>query len=100
VVIQKIDNDIFKLLPEQLFSKQLLTSITCLEESEDEESTKSALSNVVKIANITPEKLIENEFVKLSKGTYISERLIKNTGINKRHESVPFFFAKYSKNCL
>jgi hypothetical protein len=97
LVIQKFDDNIFRLLPDKIFSKQLIDSLTKFETSDNEENIQDALSDATKIANISSEKIIENEFVKLSKNPIIPDRLIKFEKSLKR-ERVPYYLRNILKN--
>jgi hypothetical protein len=91
LVIQKIDEGVFRILPEQLFFVKVKSTLASLESSQDNETIERSLQQIAKITNANADKIIENEFIKLSSSPVIPEREIKNIGKNARKESVPYF---------
>jgi hypothetical protein len=78
-------------------SKQLIDSLIKFETRDNEEKIQDALSDIAKIANISSEKIIENEFVKLSENPIILDRLIK-FGKSLKREKVPYYLRNIFKN--
>ena len=91
LVIQKIDESVFSILPEPVFFGKIQSAVASLENSQDNETIERSLQAIAKITNTNVDKIIENEFIKLSSNPVISAREIKNVSENVRRESVPCF---------
>jgi len=94
LVLQKLDDDTFRLLSEKKFNRQYQQSLSLFENSTDDDSFQKSLENVKKIANIDSTTVLENEFIKLAKIKGAPERNIKTTKSTSRREVVPLYLRK------
>jgi hypothetical protein len=94
VVVIKLDDDRYRLIPENVFKKKLLEAFSLLEKSSDETESDSAIKSIKTISNETENIILQNEFVRLSGIESIPERkeIVRDTG--KARESVPIFLRK------
>jgi len=94
LVLQKFDNNTFRLIPEKIFNRQYQHVLLLFEKSEDEENSQQALLKAEKIANVDSAKILENEFIKLSSIKGAPERKITQTSRISKRESVPPYLRK------
>ena len=94
LVLQKFDNDTFRLIPEKSFNQQYQQSLSLFENSTDDETVQKALEKVKKIANIDSAAVLENEFIKLANIEGAPERKIRETTHTSRRETVPPYLRK------
>jgi len=94
LVLQKFDNDTFRLIPEKNFNQQYQLSLSLFENSTDEATVQKTLEEVKKIANIDSATILENEFIKLANIEGAPERKIKETTHTSKRESVPPYLRK------
>lgn len=66
IVIQKIDDDKFKLLPEKLFKNKILRYLSEFEKSKNDLEANQKINDITKLTNISTNEFFRNEFVKLS----------------------------------
>ena len=89
LVIQKFDNDKYRLLPESVFRQEIQKTLTLFENSLDDDSAQKHLKVTEEIANMNAEQILKNVFVKLADVEHISKRTqVKIQNVTKR-ESVP-----------
>lgn len=93
IVIQKIDDDKFKLLPEKLFEIKILEFLTDFENSTDEIEANQKINDIAKLANISTNEILKNEFVNLSKMD-LKLRATCERDKTKLNESVPYSMRK------
>ncbi len=89
IVIQKIDDYKFKLLPEKLFETKISDFITDFENSTDEIEADRKISYIKNLANITTNEILRNEFINLSKKD-LKLRSTSERDKTKSNESVPY----------
>lgn len=94
LVIQKINEDTFRLLPESIFRKKYLSSLSLFEESDDEETAQKTLNEVKEIANISVDTILLNAFIQLSNESIIQQRKTAEVKQQARRESVPLALRK------
>jgi hypothetical protein len=97
LVIQKFADNLFRVLPDKIFAKQLTSSLRKFESSRDEKTMNEALLEAVDIANTPAQKIIENEFVKLSNDPFMPRRLTKNIAGGAKRERVPCYLRNVLK---
>jgi len=93
LVVQFIDDNKIKLLPENYFRNNILLSLKNFESSFDEDAYYNSLNSISKITNISKNEILKNEFVKLSKEP-IPIRKIHITNQVKSKETVPLYLRK------
>lgn len=94
LVLQKLDNDTFRLLPEASFRQRYQTALTLFENSEDDSAIQQSLTGVEKLANIDSTKIMENEFIKLASSGNVPSRItMTSNGVSKK-ETVPPYLRK------
>jgi len=103
LVIQLLDDDKFRIIPERLFQKILKNHLNDFECSLNDDETESHLSQISKITNLSKIEILKNEFVNLSKDTIINRKSIVRD-ITSQRESVPYSVRKillelYSGKC-
>lgn len=89
LVIQKLEDNIYRLTPENIFSCQIKKLLNRFENSKTSEGAKEALKQAAKIADITLQEMIENEFIRLSNEPAIQDRKIKSNNAKTKREAVP-----------
>jgi hypothetical protein len=94
LVLQKLDDDTFRLLPEKKFNRQYQRSLSLFENSTDDDAVQKTLEKVKKIANIDSATVLENEFIKLANIEGAPERKIKETTHTSRRQGVPPYLRK------
>ena len=94
LVIQKIDEGKFRLMPESLFRQRFQLSLSSLENSASDEAVQQSLDDMVKITNASPELILENEFVRLANTSSIQKRAVSKVKQGTRKESVPLYLRK------
>ena len=97
LVIQFLDDNKIRLLPELYFQTNILQSLNTIENSLDEEEIDNNLDLVSKISNVEKDVILKNEFVRLSK-KQISERKTHISKQVKYKDSVPFVLRKILLN--
>jgi predicted HNH restriction endonuclease len=91
LVLQKMNDDTFRLLPEINFQGQYQQALTLFEESEDDSTVQQTLTNVGKLANIDSDKIIENEFIKLASSSNAPSRITTTSkGVTRREIVLPY----------
>jgi len=93
LVVQFIDDNKIKLLPENYFRNNILLSLKNFESSFDEDAYNNSLDSISKITNISKDEILKNEFVKLSKEP-IPLRKIHITNQVKSKETIPLSLRK------
>jgi hypothetical protein len=66
LVIQKIENNRFKLLPEKLFKKNIVSSLLNFENSNNEIDADHHLKEISKLSNLDRNTILCNEFIHLA----------------------------------
>ncbi|MDR0521203.1 MAG: HNH endonuclease [Planctomycetaceae bacterium] len=94
LVLQRFDNDTFRLMPETTFSRQYQQSISLLETCQDDETVQQTLKETEKLVNISADKILENEFIKLANVSGAPERKIKETKSISKRENVPLYLRR------
>jgi len=89
LVLQKLDDDTFRLLSEKKFNRQYKRSLSLFENSTDDETVQKTLEKVKKIANLDSAEILENAFITLANIKGAPERKIKETTRTARRETVP-----------
>jgi hypothetical protein len=93
LVLQLLDDDKFRIIPEKLFQNILSNRLTQLKNSKDDDETDNILSQISEISNLQKIDILKNEFVLLSKEKFENRKKIKkNTPIVR--ESVPYSIRK------
>ncbi|HNX11920.1 MAG TPA: HNH endonuclease signature motif containing protein [Paludibacteraceae bacterium] len=93
LVIQLIDNDKYRIIPEKLFQNILSNRLTLLKNSIDDDESDKILYQISEISNLQKIDILKNEFVALSKEKFEDRKKVeKNTPIVR--ESVPFSIRK------
>jgi hypothetical protein len=88
LVIQKIENDRFKILPEKLFKKIIVSSLLNFESSISEIDADRHLEEISVLSNLDRNTVLCNEFIHLSHKE-VQAREIKQRKSSKLNESVP-----------
>ena len=88
IVIQVLDDDKYKIVPEKIFEKQVLDIETKLMKSSSEEESESYIHKLAQVTNNTTDGVIKSEFIRLA-NEEIKERKIKIKPEGKRRENVP-----------
>jgi len=88
LVIQLLDDDKFKIIPEKIFEKQVLDLETKIEKSNNEKETDKFLNKLSQITNKSSIEVLKSEFVRLS-NEKISVRKSKEVPKSKINENVP-----------
>jgi hypothetical protein len=94
VVVIKINDDKYRLLPENIFQKTLLDAFSQLEKSVDETEFESTLTNIEMISNESRKAILQKEFVRLTNIDVMAERKKIVKGNVKSRETVPLFLRK------
>jgi hypothetical protein len=97
LVIQKLDDNKFRIIPEKLFQNELEKNIVLFENSENEIEVEDNLKRLSEISNTSKEEILRNEFVRLSKNE-IFQRKIKIVEKAKTKESIPLSLRKILLN--
>ncbi|GHT34298.1 hypothetical protein FACS189427_01360 [Planctomycetales bacterium] len=74
IVIQKLDEGKYRLLPEALFRQKYQNALSAFENTEDEDSVNENLLEVKTIAHTDEKTVLENTFIKLSQQSEIQQR--------------------------
>jgi hypothetical protein len=103
LVIQLLDNDKFKIIPENIFEKQISELELQLDKSTNENEVEKHIKKLSKIANKTSDDVIKSEFVRLAKQEII-QRKTRIVPKIKIKENVPVSLRKillelYSGKC-
>jgi len=93
LVIQLLDDDKFRIIPERLFQNILSNSLSQLKNSTDDDDTDNILSQISKISNLQKIDILKNEFVMLSKEKIEDRKKIERNAPCIR-ESVPYSIRK------
>jgi len=93
IVIQKIDDDKFKLLPEKLFKNKILRYLSEFEKSNNDLEANQKINEITKLANISTNEFSRNEFVNLS-DLDLPKRAANERNKTKVSENVPFSMRK------
>lgn len=93
IVIQKIDDDKFLLLPEKLFETKILKLLTEFENSTDAIEANQKINDIAKLTNIKTNDVLKNEFVHLSQMD-LKLRAKRERGKTKSNEPVPYSMRK------
>lgn len=88
VVIQKIDERLYRIIPETLFKDVIRNHLENFRKGKHENELKYHLDKAAEWAHITAKELMINQFVFLSR-MEIPDRNYKPTGMGARRESVP-----------
>ncbi|MBC6425054.1 MAG: HNH endonuclease [Ekhidna sp.] len=103
LVIQLLDNDKFRILPEKLFQHLLKTKRADFEQSISEDEAERNLTDISRFVNLTQAQILKNEFIFRSKQE-INERKFIEKNKTKVRENVPCSIRKillelYSGRC-
>jgi hypothetical protein len=103
LVIQSLDDDKFRIIPERIFQKILKTQLTNFEKSTSENEMKHSLSQISATTNLSQNEVLKNEFVMLSKEKIEVRKFVKKNQTLVR-EKVPYSIRKillelYSGKC-
>ena len=93
LVIQFLEDNKIRLLPENYFKENILQSLNDLENYDDEDKINSSLDSISKISNYDKDEIIKNEFVRLS-NKFVSERKIQIIDQVKIKDSVSLSMRK------
>jgi hypothetical protein len=93
IVIQKIDDDKFKLLPEKMFEFRMLGYLSEFEKSSNDAEANQKIHDIAKLANITTNEMLKNAFVNLSNFD-LPKRAVNERNKSKVNESVPLSMRK------
>jgi hypothetical protein len=93
LVIQLLDDDKFKIIPENIFERQISDLELKIDKSTNENEFEQHIQKLSKIANKTPDDVIKSEFVRLAKKEIIP-RKTKIVPQIKIKENVPALFRK------
>jgi hypothetical protein len=77
IVIIKIDDDKYKILPESVFQKKIMEAFYQFEKSGSETESDAAIKNIETISNENKKIILQNEFVRLSNVEAMPERNVK-----------------------
>lgn len=93
LVIQLIDEDKFRIIPERLFQTILNKYFTELKSLVNYNELDNTLSQISKITNIPKIDILKNEFVNLSKEKIEKRKIVEKDNISVR-ENVPYSIRK------
>lgn len=93
LVIQMIDENKFKILPERVFSEKLKNVMFEFENSKDKTQTENILSTLTEITNLSKSEVLKNQYVMLS-NTNIEHRKKVEKNATLVRESVPYYIRK------
>ncbi len=93
LVIQLLDNNKYRLIPEKHFEKQILDSENKFENTDNDNEAEEEIEKISIITNESKEEVLKNEFVRLAKQK-ISERKTKIISKSKSKENVPVSLRK------
>lgn len=88
LVIQILDDDMFKITPEKIFEKQIFDLEAKIGNTNNENETNNILLQLSNITNKTADEVIKNEFVRLSNNK-VEQRKTKEYSRSNLKESVP-----------
>lgn len=89
LVIQLLDDNKFRIIPERLFQNILSSRLTQLKNSKDDDEADNILSQISEISNLQKIDILKNEYVILSKEKFENRKKVeKNAPIVR--ESVPY----------
>jgi hypothetical protein len=93
LVIQLLDDDKFRIIPERIFQNILSNRFAQLKKSKDDDETDNILSQISEICNLQKIDILKNEYVLLSNEKLENRKKTeKNTSIVR--ESVPYSIRK------
>jgi hypothetical protein len=93
LVIQLLDDNKFRIMPEKVFSKMLNKTLSEFENSKNENDTNNALTKISEITNLSKSEIIKNEYVLLSNAKMeYRKKVEKNTTLIR--ESVSYSIRK------
>lgn len=93
LLVQLIDENKFKILPERVFSEKLKNVLSEFETSNDETHAENILSKITEITNLPKSEVLKNEFVMLS-NTKMEYRKKVGRNATSVRESVPYSIRK------
>jgi len=93
LVIQLLDDDKFKIIPEIIFEKQVFELETKIETSSDEKEADNFFNQLSLITNKNSKEVLKSEFVRLS-NKEVSKRKNKEISKSKINENVPVSLRK------
>ena len=93
LVIQFLDNNKIRLLPELYFQTNILQSLNTIENSLDEKEIDSNLDFVSKISNVEKDVILKNEFIRLS-SKQMTERKTRMIKQVRYKDTVPLSLRK------
>lgn len=93
LVIQLLDDDKFKIIPERIFKNQVMNLESKIEKSKDEKETDNFLNQLSQITNKNCKEVLKSEFVRLSNNE-ISERKSKKITKSRVNEKVSISIKK------
>lgn len=88
LVIQLLDNDKFRIIPERIFEKQVLDLEIKIERSINETEAEQHIQKLSKVTNKTSDEVIKGEFIRLA-SQEISTRNLKIIKEAKVKENIP-----------
>lgn len=97
LVIQLLDDNKYKIIPEKIFEATLITQLNEFEKIENEILLEEKLKSISKFANSTKQEILKNEFIRLSNNEVKKRRSITKQKITTK-ESVPFALRKILLN--
>jgi hypothetical protein len=96
LVIQLLDEEKYKIIPEKLFKNTLITKLSELEKIDNENLLEEKLDSISKYTNSTKQEILKNEFIRLSNNVVKERKSTAKQTITK--ESVPFALRKILLN--
>ncbi|MDR3111676.1 MAG: HNH endonuclease [Elusimicrobiota bacterium] len=94
LVIQKIDDNTFRLLPEKDFRQKINDLLANFENSINENDADKCLKEVSLLSSLEQEDILRNEFVKLSNSKIPSRKIRHNTISSVSKAAVPLSIRK------
>lgn len=88
IVIQVLDDDKYKIVPEKIFQKQVLDIETRFMNSTSEEESENYIQKLARLTNESTDDVIKSEFIHLT-NEEVKERKITVTPEGRRRENVP-----------
>jgi len=93
LVIQKINDDTFKIIHEKEFKKKIISSLYDFENSKNEVEVEENLEKTSKLSNIDKHTILCNEFIKISKQKILPRKTEHKSSSSVR-EAVPLSMRK------
>ena len=93
LVIQFLEDNKIRLLPEYYFKENIIQSLNDLENYDDEENINNSLESISKLSNYDKDEIIKNEFVRLS-NEFVPKRKTQIVDQVKKRDSVSLSMKK------